>query len=369
MPATPTRDSFVYIGTFTRRNDGPTGSRGIYVGRLNADTGEITALDVAAEVDNPAFLALSPDRRFLYAVSEVSVPGTSGPPTGYVYAFAVDGGTGRLTLLNRASSGGAGPCHLEASPSGAMLAVANYGAGSVAALPIHADGSLGEAISILRHEGRGPHPERQREPHAHCINFSPDGRFAFAADLGVDRVFIYAVDPAERALRPHSIASVNIAAGAGPRHFAMHPRGSHAYVINELGNSITAFEYDGAGSFRQIQTISTLPDGFAAPSTTAEIVVHPTGKFVYGSNRGHDTIAVYRVEIDGRLALVEHASTGGQSPRCFGIDPSGRWLIAANQNSDNLAAFRIDLKSGGLTPHGPAISVHRPCCVTFAQKP
>jgi len=352
----------LYIGTYTRN-----GSRGIYAAELDLATGKLATPQLAAEATNPTFLAIHPSRRFLYAVGEIGYFG--GRKTGSVSAYAIVPDTPRLKPLNQQPSGGAGPCHVTVDREGRNLLVANYSAGSVAVLPIAPDGGLREPSCVIQHHGSGPNPKRQKGPHAHSINLDPAGRFAFAADLGLDKLLIYRFDAASGKLAPNDPPFAPVAPGAGPRHFAFHPNGRFAYVINEMGMTITAFAYEAErGALREIQTVSTLPKGEQPDPafTTAEVQVHPSGKFLYGSNRGHNTIAIFRVDAaTGKLTPIGHECTRGKMPRNFGIDPTGRWLIAANQNSNDLFVFRIDPASGRLASVGERIEAPMPVCVKF----
>jgi 6-phosphogluconolactonase len=358
-------DVLVYLGTYTEKRPDGGGSKGIYRARLDQATGKLGPITLAAELENPSFLAVSPDRRFLYAVAEVGVPDAHGEPNGGVAAYSI-AADGSLTLIYRVPSLGADPCHVLVSRSGRTVAVANYSSGSTATFHIDAKGALGKATRDV-HAGHGPVTERQKEPHAHSVNFSPDDSLLLSCDLGADRVYVYRHDARTGAIRPHAPPFVGLEPGAGPRHLALHPSGRYAYVIAELSNSIACFAWNAKnGTLRQMQTISTLPFGYTAPSSTAEIVVHPNGRFVYGSNRGHDSIASYAVNAkDGRLTLLAHTPTGGKAPRSFAIDPSGRWLVAANQLSDSLVSFRIDQGTGALTPTGASAALPRPVCVLF----
>ncbi len=355
----------VYVGTYT----GPK-SQGIYAYRLDLASGKCTPLGLVGEVKSPSFLAVHPNRKFLYAVSEIS--DLDGKPTGGVSAFAIDAASGKLTLLNQQSSHGAGPCHVVVDKSGKTVLVANYGGGSIASLPVGSDGKLGPAASAIQHKGSSVNPSRQKEPHAHSINVDPGNRFAMAADLGLDKVLVYKLDPATSKLTPNDPPSAAVKPGSGPRHFAFHPSGKFAYVINEILCTVTAFAYDGQrGQLTEKQTLSTLPEGVAVKPeySTAEVQVHPSGKFVYGSNRGHDTIAVFAVnESDGTLRLIENTPTGGKTPRGFGIDPTGKFLFAGNQDSHTVVVFRIDEKTGRLTPTGQTLEVGSPVCVKFVMQ-
>jgi 6-phosphogluconolactonase len=288
-----------------------------------------------------------------------------------VKAFAVDPSTGMLRALNEVSSGGNGPCFVAVDKSGKSVLVANYGGGSVSAYPIKPDGGLGEAGAFVQHTGSSVNANRQSSPHAHSINVSPDNRFAVVADLGLDKLLIYRLDPAKASLAAHDPPSASVNPGAGPRHFAFHPGGKYAYVINEIQSSVTGFAYDGTrGALKEIQTVSTLPEGHEGRNSTAEVQVHPSGKFLYGSNRGHDSIAVFSIDAaSGMLKPVEHIPTQGKTPRNFGIDPTGSWLFAANQNTGNVVVFRIDGSTGRLTPTGQSLPVDSPVCVKFVAVP
>jgi 6-phosphogluconolactonase len=351
--------SFAYIGTYTGEK-----SKGIYVCRLDA-AGTLGSPELAAEVTNPSFLALHPNGRYLYAVSEVAR--YEGQRSGYVSAFEIDHGTGKLSLLNRVSSRGDGPCHLVVDRSGKNILVANYGGGSVAVLPIRPDGRLGEAVAFQQHSGSSVNPRRQSGPHAHCVVLAPDNRFAFVADLGLDEVLIYRFDAEHGTLTPNDPPYAKVNPGAGPRHFTFDPNGKSAYVINEIQSTITAFSYDARqGALKEFQTVSTLPPGFTGQNSTAEIQVAASGNFLYGSNRGSDTIAVFSIDREkNALSPVAQVPTGGMVPRNFNIDPTGSFLLAANQNSNNVVVFRVDRRSGGLTPTGQAVEVFSPVCVEF----
>ena len=355
-------DYFVYIGTYTGQQ-----SKGIYAFRLETATGKLAPVGLVAETANPTFLAVHPNGKLLYAANEITTFG--GQKAGSVSAFAIDTKTGSLAALNQTSSRGAGPCHVSVDKTGKCLLLANYGGGSFAAIPLKADGSLSEATAFIQDSGSGPNAKRQSAPHAHSFNVSPDNRFAVAADLGVDKVFVYRLDPGKAALEANEPAYTAVSPGAGPRHFAFHPDGRHAYVINELNSTVTAFDYDAAkGVLKELQSIGTLPKDFTGNSSTAEVQVHPNGKFLYGSNRGHDSITIFAIDAKkGTLTLVDHVSTQGKVPRNFGIDPTGQFLLAANQNTNNVVVFRIDAKSGRLTPTGQSVEVGAPVCVKFVK--
>ncbi|MCX6902252.1 MAG: lactonase family protein [Verrucomicrobia bacterium] len=366
LVAAATGQFLVYVGTYTGAK-----SKGIYVCRLDAATGKLGAPELAAETQNPTFLAIHPrlpalyatGRPVLYAANEVGGGGRSGS----VSAFAINKESGKLTFLNQQSSHGGGPCHVSVDATGKCVLAANYGSGSIAALPIRDDGSLGEATAFVQHAGSSVDKRRQEGPHAHCIVPDPVNRFALVCDLGLDQVLIYDLDAANAALKPAQAKFTAIKAGSGPRHLAFHPDGRFAYLINEMGCTMEAFAYDdGSGQLKEIQSLTTLPAGFTNQNTTAEVEVHPSGRFLYGSNRGHDSIVVYQIDRrTGKLAYVEHQSTRGKMPRNFAIDPTGQWLLAANQNSDNIVVFRIDSQTGRLAPTGQPIEVGAPVCLRF----
>ena len=353
---------WVYFGTYTGAK-----SKGIYVARFDPGSGSLSEPEVAVETPSPSFLALDPKNRFLYAVNEVDQ--FEGQNTGSVSSFGVDAGTGKLTAINQKPSGGRGPCHLTVDSGGKNVLIANYAAGTVAVLPTDTNGSLSDPSTVIQHQGSGPNRQRQEAPHAHCITLDSANRYAFANDLGLDKVLVSRFDAARGKLAPHDPPSASVAGGAGPRHFAFSPDERFAYVNNEMAMTVTAFRYDrGRGTLRELQTLSTLPEAAAASTgnSTAEVRVHPSGKFVYVSNRGHDSIAIFRVDPQtGKLAAAGHQPTGGKTPRSFSIDPTGRYLLAANQNSDTVVVFRIDPATGQLAPTGTPVAVPTPVCVEF----
>lgn len=349
---------WAFVGTYT---DGD--SQGIYSFRFDARTGKAGDVQLAAEVTNPSFVAIRPDGKFLYAVNEVAA--SEGKSGGAVAAFRIDAASGRLELLNQASTVGAGPCHLVVDKTGRFVLVANYGGGSVACLPIADDGRIGEAVSFIQHEGSSVDKQRQEGPHAHSINLDAANRFALAADLGLDKVLVYRFDEASGRLTPNDPPAADVAPGSGPRHFAFHPNGKFAYVINEMLLTVTAFNYDAAqGRLSEIQTITTLPRPVQAGDSTAEVVAHPSGKFLYGSNRGHDSIAIFQIdEKTGKLTAAGHQPTQGKTPRNFYIDPTGAYLLAENQGSGTIVIFRINQETGALQATGDALQVGSPVCI------
>jgi 6-phosphogluconolactonase len=353
----------VYVGTYAGG-----GSRGIYRFELDPASGAWTDPVLAAESENPSFLALHPSGHVLYAVNELGTYG--GAVTGAVSAFAI-GGAMNLTRLGQRASGGADPCYLAVDRGGRNVLVSNYTGGSVAVLPIGAGGRLQPVSAVRRHGGRGPNGERQEGPHAHAIVLDGAERFALAADLGADRIFIYRFGAAAGDLEPNDPEAAALEPGSGPRHLVWHPSGACLYAINELRSTVTAFRYDaGRGALDSFQTITTLPAEFSGQSTAAEVAVSPDGRFLYGSNRGDDSLAVFQIDAaSGALARAGHVPTGGRTPRHFAIDPSGRWLLAANQDSDSIAVFRLDPVTGRPEPVGRPLAISKPVCVLLAPPP
>ena len=355
----------VYIGTFTDRQ-----SKGVYLLQMDAGTGALSEPQLVAEAKSPSFLAVHPTDRFIYSVNEVNDFG--GGSGGGVSAFAIDTGSGKLSPLNAQPSAGSGPTHIAIDRAGNAVLVANYGSGSVAVLPVKQDGTLDKPSSVDQHQGKGADPQRQEGPHAHCVALDPTNRFALSADLGLDKVFVYRFDGAKGTITPNDPPFATMAAGSGPRHLAFHPSGKYVYVNTEMACTVAAFQWDGQrGTLSQFQEISTLPESFSGNKSTAEVAVHPSGKFLYVSNRGDaNNIAAFQIDpANGRLTAAGHTSTGGKTPRSFGIDPTGRWLIAANQDTDNLFVFRIDPGTGALSPAGVEVKVPTPVCVTYVPVP
>jgi 6-phosphogluconolactonase len=346
----------VYVGTYTRN-----ASKGIYAYRFQPSTGKTVPIGLVAEAVNPSFLVVHPNRHFLYAANEVS--------DGYVSAFSIDPKTGLLKFLNKVSSGGADPCHVTIDRSGKWLMAANYSSGSVSVLQLQEDGTLGKMAAVVQHSGSGVNPQRQEGPHAHSVNLSPDNRFLLVSDLGLDKLMIYRFHSNAGTLKPNDPPFAQLKPGSGPRHLSFHPNGRFLYGINELNNTIAAFVFDSVrGSLSQMEAESTLPKGFSGSSTTAEIAVDNAGSFLYGSNRGHDSIAVYAIGNEGKLGPAGHFSTGGKAPRHFALDPTGKYLFAANQDSDTVVLFRVDRKTGALALTGTTLQVPTPVCVVFVAQ-
>jgi len=356
VPGAAQGDWTMYVGTYSRGS-----SKGIYAYKFQSSTGKATPIGLAAETSNPSFLAVHPSQRFLYAVNENN--------TGTVSAFAIDPATASLKLLNQVSSKGSGPCHLSVDKTGKWLFVANYNSGSVAAYPINANGSLGEASATFQHSGNSVNLERQGGPHAHVAAISPDNRFVWVCDLGLDEVLSYRIDPAKGGMTPNDPPFAKVQPGFGPRHLVFRADAKFAYVMSEMGGNVTVFSYDAAkGTMQQVQVISTLPENYTGTKSGAEIAIHPSSKFLYASNRGHNSITIFKVDAaKGTLTAAGNISTGGKTPRNFAIDPSGNYLLAANQDSSNIVIFKIDQQTGGLTPTGDTIEVGSPVSVVFVS--
>ena len=358
--AASAKEFLVYFGTYTNAL-----SRGIYVARLDADTGKISTPELAAEVANPCFLNLSPDRRFLYSANSTKFDGNNGS----VSAFAVDKKSGGLKLLNEKSSGGNGPCHVSVDASGKVLLAANYGSGSVKSFRLENDGSIGPDGSLLQHTGSGVNTNRQAAPHAHFICADPGNRFALACDLGLDRVMAYQLNTTNARLEvEHGYNLGDVPPGAGARHLAFSRDAKFIYVLNEMGCSISRFSWDAKNGLLELQeTVSALPPGVELQKnfTAAEILVHPSGKFIYATLRGHDSVSVFAAKKSGKLTFVQNISCGGKVPRGLGIDPTGRWLFTGNQKSDNVAEFSIEAKTGKLTATGTELHIGSPVDMKF----
>ncbi len=355
---------FVYVGTYT----GPR-SKGIYRFRYDPRSGQLSPSGLAAEVVNPSFLVADPTHRFLYAVTEMGEePGAhSYKKNGFISSFSIDPRTGALKLLNKVSSDGGGPCHLVVDKTGKMLFVANYGSGNVASFAIGPDGSIGKRTGFDQHSGSSVNPMRQKGPHAHAVVLSPDNRFLFVPDLGMDQIKIYRVHAAQGTFAPNDPPFASVKAGLGPRHFTFGRGARFAYAVCEMGSSVVVFAYDAAnGSLKPVQTISTLPSGFTGEDNSAEIGVGSSGRFLYASNRGSDSITVFSIDPqNGTLSKIQVEPTGGKIPRNFAIDPTGKKLIAANQNSDLMTVFDIDQKTGKLAPTSQRFDVPAPVCILF----
>jgi len=350
----------MYVGTYTDK-----GSKGIYAYRFDPVTGESKALGLSAETSNPSFLTVDSNHKYLYAVNEID--NFKSGHTGAVSAFAIDRVNARLTFLQQVSSLGADPAHLSLDKTGHYLLVANYTSGNIAVFPVESNGRLGPRSAFVQHAGSSVNKERQAGPHAHEIQASNDNQFVLTADLGLDELLVYRFDPKIGSLTPNDPAFGKVNPGAGSRHFAIAPSGKFVYLVNEMASTITVFAYTASsGKLQPQQTISTLPADFKGETTTAEIQVDAKGRFLYVSNRGDDSIAVFAVDRhNGNLSFVQRVPTGGKTPRHFTLDPTGKWLFAANQDSNSITIFRVDTSTGRLTPTSHALQVATPVCVVF----
>jgi 6-phosphogluconolactonase len=358
-------EPLVHVGTYTE------GGRreGIYRFRMNPADGTLRPAGAAVAGDNPSFLALHPTGRFLYAVNEVTEYG--GEPSGAVSSFTVDPATGQLVLLDRRASRGGAPCYISVDGTGRFALVANYVGGSVAVLPIAGDGRLGEASAVVQHRGSGPNAERQSGPHAHCVILDPSNRFALVADLGIDRIMVYRFDAGAGTLTPAAAPYAALPPGAGPRHLAFHPGGRFLYLVNELDLTLVAFGYDAAtGALTAVQTLPLVPGRPEGETLGADLHLLPSGRFLYASVRGDNSVAVFAVgQAAGTLTPVQRVSTGGDWPRNFAIDPTGRFLLVANQRSNTIVGFRVDPATGRLTETGQRLEVPAPVCLRFDGRP
>jgi 6-phosphogluconolactonase len=361
-PQKPTGTYLVYVGTYTTKQT----SKGIYAYRFDATTGQLTSIGLAAESVDPSFVVVHPNGKYLYAVNEIG--DFNGMKSGAISSFAIDKKAGTLKFLNQVSTHGAGPCYVSLDKTGRFVLVANYDGGSVATFAIQDDGSLSLVKGFVEHSGSSVDKERQEAPHAHWIGVSPDNRFALAADLGLDDVMVYKFDDVQGKLTPNNPPYTQVKPGLGPRHLAFHPNGKFAYLITEMGSSVIAFSYSAQkGSLTQLQTLPNLPKDYTGVREAAEIAVHPSGKFLYASNRGTaNSIGAYKIDPNkGTLTAAGSFSTKGMTPRNFAIDPTGQFLLAANQDSGNIVVFRIDAATGALTPTGQVEEVPAPVCITF----
>jgi len=350
----------LFVGTYTKGK-----SKGIYVYSYDAKSGESTPLGLAVETPNPSFLAVDSSQRFLYAVNELTQ--YEGASSGAVTSFAIEKRTGKLSRINEIASGGAHPCYISLDKTAKYVLVANYTGGSVAVFPVRRDGGLGEATAFVQHAGSGKNPARQEGPHAHWIEITTDNQFALAADLGLDKILVYRFDAHHGTLTPNDPPFAKVEAGAGPRHIAFHPNGKFLYVVDELASTVTLFSFDSSkGTLHLLQSLSTLPSGSSGNNDTAEIHVHPNGKFLFASNRGHDSIAFFSLDQNtGTLTPVDHVSTQGKTPRNFELDPTGTRLLVANQDSDNIVFFNINPQTGQLTAASQQLKVPSPVSLRF----
>ncbi|AFK03143.1 protein of unknown function DUF2394 [Emticicia oligotrophica DSM 17448] len=362
-----TTEQYLLVGTYTRKN-----SEGIYVYKFNLNTGDFSRVSVASGIKNPSFLAVSPNQKFVYAVSEIS--------DGIVYSYSFDKNTGMLTNLNTQSAGGADPCHISVDKTGKWVLVGNYSGGNLSILPVEPNGSLSAASQTINHSGSGPNKGRQEKPHVHSVNISPNNRDVFVPDLGIDKIMTYSLNAQNGKLVEGKPAFTKVADGSGPRHFTIHPNGKFAYVIQELSSTVTAFNYV-SGKLSPIQTITTLAKDFKYKNKSfcADIHISPDGKFLYGSNRfvdaGNkngifapnnttDTIVIYSIDPKtGKLTYIGNEPVLGKIPRNFMITPNGKFVLVANQETDNITIFNRDVKTGKLSPTGKQIEVPVPVCL------
>ena len=350
----------VYIGTYTTK-----GSKGIYLCELDMKTGTLTLKGAVATTPNPTFVALAPNHKYLYAANEID--NFHGAKAGAVSAWAIQPKTGALTFINDSSTKGDGPCHVSVDSKSRYVFAANYGAGSLTAMPIEKNGGVGAATGFVQHEGTSVDPKRQEGPHAHSIYIDAADHFAYACDLGLDKVFVYHFDPVNGSLTPNDPPAAMVPPGSGPRHIAFHPNGKFAYVINEMKSTVTAMKWDPkSGVMQEIETVSTVPADNTVENSTAEVFMHPNGKFLYGSNRGHNSIAIFSVDgTTGKVKRIANQSTQGKTPRSFNLDPTGAFLLAANQDTDNVFVYRVNPETGMLTPTGHSVHISMPVCIVY----
>jgi len=349
-------EKYLLIGTYTSGK-----SEGIYVYKFNTQSGEFKFVS-SAKADNPSFISVSPNEKFVYAVNE------NGDDKGSIAAYSFDKKTGVLSYLNKQPSGGDHPCYVNVDSKGKWVVAGNYTGGSLAVLPVNADGTLEPPKQVIKHEGHSVNKDRQEKPHVHSTNFSPDYKWLFVPDLGIDKVMIYSFDDNNGKLQAAKKPYVQTKPGAGPRHFAFHPSGKYAYLMEEMGGTVEVYAYDKHGGLNNIQTISSIPADYNGSAGSADIHVSPDGKFLYASNRGEsNTIAIFSIGEDGKLKLVGHESTFGKTPRNFNFDPSGNFLVVANQNSDNVVIYKINKQTGMLTPLTGQIQVPNPVCIKWAS--
>ncbi len=358
----PGSEHLLFVGTYTKKD-----SKGIYVWRFNSQDGTLRPLGLAAQTENPSFLAIHPKAWFLYAVNEDG--NFQGKPTGSVSAFAIDQKTGMLAFINQVASGGTDPCDIVVDHTGHTAAVANYSGGSFALFPIKPTGDLGEASQVEKITGKGPNKKRQEGPHTHSVNVSRDNKSLVVTDLGADKVLAYHFSADKSTVEPASPPFVKVPDGSGPRHSVFSRDARFLYVLNEMGSSVTTFKFDAqTAGLQRLTTVSTLPASYKGPNDAAEILIDRENKFLYTTNRGHDSLAVFAVdEHTGALKLVEHVPTGGQHPRHFTIAPSGNWMLIANMNSDNIVVFSRDRQTGIPKPTGLTVFTSMPVCLKFVR--
>ena len=367
MSNTPqTGSPLVFVGTYTRGPQGQNRSEGIFVYRMDPSSGALALLSKAGGPPNPSFLTVDPSHRYLIAVSETGE--FNGEPGGGVSSYAINAATGELKLINSQPTRGADPCYVTVDPTGKWVLVSNYSGGSVTVLPLGEDGQLGSPTDTIQHHGFSVNPDRQAEPHAHSVQVAPgSGKLVLAADLGLDRILLYDLDLSAGSLSPHAVPYLSTAAGSGPRHMAFYPGGRYLYVASEMGSTISAYQFDpSAQTYAELQTLSTLPEGYSGQNSGADIHISPSGKFLYTSNRGQDSLAVFAIDAaSGKLTALGQVSTQGKTPRNFAIDPTGTFILAANQDSGSIVTLKIDAETGLPAPAGPVTNLPMPVCVQF----
>jgi 6-phosphogluconolactonase len=360
LAQSPLGDYIVYVGSYTN-----TTAKGIYAASFDSSTGRLTPLELVAEAPYPAQVWASPDGRTLYAANW---QGTETEAGDTITAYAIDRKTGALRFLNKVGGGGSGPNQVVVDPSGQIAVTVNYRSGSVAAFGIEPNGRLTEAFYVDQHTGQPSPPSRQPGPRAHGVEFASDSRFAYVADIGLDRIYSYRLDVAKRSMQPMEPPYVTVTAGSGPRRLQLHPKGKFLYVTRETDSMVSVFSVD-AGHLRELQSISTLPAAYHGANTTAEIQIDNQGSFLYVSNRGHDTVTVFAIDSrTGRLSVIDYADAGGKTPRNFRIDPTGRYLLTSNQNGENIVVFRIDPKTGRLSPNNQELKLANPGSIFFVRR-
>jgi 6-phosphogluconolactonase len=354
----------VYVGTYAGG-----GGKGIYSCQLDLLTGGLRLLGVTRNIENPSYLAIDAERLRLFAVNEVAE--SDGRPGGSVSAFAIKPSSGELSFINQQFSRGGAPCYLTLGAASRYLLVANYLGGNVAVLPIAGDGALGEPREVIQHMGSSVHPERQEAPHPHSVILDSRNQYAFVPDLGLDRVMQYRFDRHSGRLAPNQPPWCAAEPGSGPRHMVFHPSGKHAYIINELSSTITAYAYDAdRGALRSLQTVSTLPEGYSGANTAADLQLTPDGRYLLGSNRGHDSLAQFAVDREtGTLSIIDSIPTRGQTPRGFAVDATGTFILVANQDSDSIVTFRIAHEDGTVTATGNELRIPSPVCLKLVSLP
>jgi 6-phosphogluconolactonase len=350
---------WVYIGTSTHP---PSKSKGIYLYQLDAASGTITDKGVVAEIGDPGWQKINQNGKFLYTVATAEKHRQS-----IVAAYRIDSQTGALSWLNQQATRGEDSTHLDVDPSRSLAVVANYSSGDLSVMPINPDGTVAAPTAVIKHSGSSVNPDRQTHPYVHSCNIDPSGKYMLACDLGVDKIYIYRLDPASQSLSNANPPTVSVPPGSGPRHLSFHPNGKFAYLVTEMGGTVAAYSWDStSGQLRALQTVSTLPSAFLGYNKSAEVRILPNGKFLYASNRGPDDLAIFSIDpVQGTLKLVGFQPTGGKGPRDFAIDPTGNFLFAANQDSDSVTVFRVNADTGMLTSMNAALKVPVPICVTF----